>query len=127
MDANSFENEHEGSRLSSDGQDLTQRESMLMAGKELEDWLSELDVIAKEIEVELISRNIGCYLIEVLEAVNKVLLNSSNLLDFRCSYLSYYNNLTSVLLIIYIEGCIRLNLTIVGLLDVAQAGNPEII
>ncbi|KAC9702933.1 hypothetical protein E3N88_45364 [Mikania micrantha] len=46
----------------------SQRESMLMDGKKIEDWLSELDTNAKEVEVELISRDIGCHLIEVLEA-----------------------------------------------------------
>ncbi|KAI3798338.1 hypothetical protein L1987_33609 [Smallanthus sonchifolius] len=65
---------------------------MLMAGKKLEDWLSELDAIAKEVEVELISRDIGCHLTEVFEAVNKVLFDSigfkrSNIVDSKCSYL----------------------------------------
>ncbi|KAI3670549.1 hypothetical protein L1987_87887 [Smallanthus sonchifolius] len=48
---------------------------------------SEMDVIAKEVEVELTSRDFGCHLIEVLETVNKVLFESSNILDSKCSYL----------------------------------------
>ncbi|KAD6453797.1 hypothetical protein E3N88_08503 [Mikania micrantha] len=140
MDANSFQNEREGSKLSSDGQDLNQKESMLMGGKKIEDWLSELDAIAKEVEVELISRDIGCHLIEVLEAVNRVLFDSmgfkrSNIVDSKCSYL--HSVLTSkcgsaiLLSIIYIEVCRRLNLTIVGsrvgedFLIWPQTGNPE--
>ncbi|KAI3703623.1 hypothetical protein L1987_73815 [Smallanthus sonchifolius] len=140
MDANSFQNEREGSKLSSDDKDLSQRESMLLAGKKLEDWLLELDAIAKEVEVELISRDIGCHLIEVLEAVNKVLFDSmgfkrSNVVDSKCSYL--HSVLTSkcgsaiLLSIIYIEVCRRLNLTIVGscvgedFLIWPQTGNPE--
>lgn len=93
MDANSFENERRGSsKVSSDGQDLNHTQSMLMAGKRIEEWLSELDAIAKEVEVELISRDIGCHLIEVLEAVNKVLFESrgfkrSTVVDSKCSYL----------------------------------------
>ncbi|KAI3828535.1 hypothetical protein L1987_02636 [Smallanthus sonchifolius] len=140
MDANSFQNEREGSKLSSDDQDLSQSESMLMAGKKLEDWLSELDAIAKEVEVELISRDIGCHLIEVLEAVNKVLFDSmgfkrSNIVDSKCSYLhSVLSSKCSsaiLLSIIYIEVCRRLNLTIVGscvgedFLIWPQTGNPE--
>ncbi|KAK9065610.1 hypothetical protein SSX86_015011 [Deinandra increscens subsp. villosa] len=140
MDANSFQNEHEGSKLSSDGHDLNQRVSMPLAGKNIEDWLSELDAIAKEVEVELISRDIGCHLIEVLEAVNKVLFDSmgfkrSNIVDSKCSYL--HSVLSSkcgsaiLLSIIYIEVCRRLNLTIVGsrvgedFLIWPQTGNPE--
>ncbi|KAL8209922.1 hypothetical protein R6Q57_006654 [Mikania cordata] len=140
MDANSFQNEREGSKLSSDGQDLNQKESMLMGGKKIEDWLSELDAIAKEVEVELISRDIGCHLIEVLEAVNRVLFDSmgfkrSNIVDSKCSYL--HSVLSSkcgsaiLLSIIYIEVCRRLNLTIVGsrvgedFLIWPQTGNPE--
>lgn len=92
MDANSFQNERKGSKLSSDVQDSKQMDSMLMAGKRIEEWLSELDAIAKEVEVELVSRDIGCHYIEVLEAVNKVLFESrgfkrSAVVDSKCSYL----------------------------------------
>ncbi|KAI3807510.1 hypothetical protein L1987_23440 [Smallanthus sonchifolius] len=66
MDANSFQNEREGSK----------RHWFLLAGKKLKDWLVKLDAIAKEVEVELISRDISCHLAEVLEAVNKVLFDS---------------------------------------------------
>ncbi|KAK1417846.1 hypothetical protein QVD17_26980 [Tagetes erecta] len=140
MDANSFQKEREGGKLSSDVQDLSQRESILLAGKKLEDWLSELDVIAKEVEVELISRDIGCHLIEVLEAVNKVLFDSmgfkrSNIVDSKCSYLhtvlSSKSGSAILLSIIYIEVCRRLNLTIVGsrvgedFLIWPQTGNHE--
>ncbi|KAI3776581.1 hypothetical protein L1987_46367 [Smallanthus sonchifolius] len=82
MDANSFQNEREGSK----------RHCFLMAGKKLKDWLAESDAIAKEVEFELISRDIGCHLTEVLGAVNKVLFGSmcfkrSNIMDSKCSYL----------------------------------------
>ncbi|XP_076912902.1 uncharacterized protein LOC143571337 [Bidens hawaiensis] len=123
MDANSFQNDREGSKVSSDGQDLSQTGSMILTGKKMEDWLLELDVIAKEVEVDLISRDIGCHLTEVLEAVNKVLFESigfkrSTVVDPSCSYL--HSVLSSkcgsaiLLSIIYIEVCRRLNLTIVG-------------
>ncbi|KAF5774246.1 putative protein SirB1 [Helianthus annuus] len=140
MDAYSFQNEREGSKSSSDGQDLDEKESMLLAGKKIEDWLAELDAIAKEVEVELMSRDIGCHLTEVLEAVNKVLFDSmgfkrSNIVDSKCSYL--HSVLSSkcgsaiLLSIIYIEVCRRLNLTIVGscvgedFLIWPETGNPE--
>ncbi|XP_076887734.1 uncharacterized protein LOC143537966 isoform X1 [Bidens hawaiensis] len=123
MDAYSFQSEREGTNLPSDGQDLSQTESIFLAGKKIEDWLSELDAIAKEVEVELISRDIGCHLTEVLEAVNKVLFDSmgfkrSNIVDSKCSYL--HSVLSSkcgsaiLLSIIYIEVCRRLSLAIVG-------------
>ncbi|KAJ0802255.1 putative protein SirB1 [Helianthus annuus] len=140
MDANSFQNEREGSEVSSEGLDLSQTESTILAGKNIEDWLLELDAIAKEVEVDLISRDIGCHLIEVLEAVNSVLFESmgfkrSTMVDSSCSYL--HSVLSSkcgsaiLLSIIYIEVCRRLNLTIVGscvgedFLIWPQTENPE--
>ncbi|KAJ0944734.1 putative protein SirB1 [Helianthus annuus] len=140
MDANSFQNEREGSEVSSEGLDLSQTESTILAGKNIEDWLLELDAIAKEVEVDLISRDIGCHLIEVLEAVNSVLFESmgfkrSTVVDSSCSYL--HSVLSSkcgsaiLLSIIYIEVCRRLNLTIVGscvgedFLIWPQTENPE--
>lgn len=47
-----------------------------MAGKTIHDWQAELDAIAKEVEAELISKDIGCHLAQVLEAVNMVLFES---------------------------------------------------
>lgn len=140
MDAHSLENERKGSKVSFDGQDPNHKKSMFMAGKNSEEWLLELDTIAKEVEVELISRDIGCHLIEVLEAVNKVIFESrgfkrSPVVDSKCSYLHYVLSSkcgSAILLsIIYIEVCRRLNLTIVGsrvgedFLIWPQTGNPE--
>nr|XP_043628776.1 uncharacterized protein LOC122600169 isoform X3 [Erigeron canadensis] len=140
MDAHSFQNERKGNKVSFNDEDLNHTESMLIAGKRIEEWLLELDAIAKEVEVELASRDIGCHLIEVLEAVNKVLFESrgfkrSTIVDSKCSYL--HSVLSSkcgsaiLLSIIYIEVCRRLNLTVVGscvgedFLIWPQTGNPE--
>ncbi|KVH91332.1 hypothetical protein Ccrd_006649 [Cynara cardunculus var. scolymus] len=92
MDAHSFENERKGSKVTSDGEDSNHMESMLMDGKRIDEWLFELDAISKEVEVELISKDIGCHLIQVLEAVNKVLFETrgfkrSPVIDSKCSYL----------------------------------------
>ncbi|XP_024996422.1 uncharacterized protein LOC112529386 isoform X2 [Cynara cardunculus var. scolymus] len=123
MDAHSFENERKGSKVTSDGEDSNHMESMLMDGKRIDEWLFELDAISKEVEVELISKDIGCHLIQVLEAVNKVLFETrgfkrSPVIDSKCSYL--HSVLSSrcgsaiLLSVIYIEVCRRLNLNIVG-------------
>ncbi|KAL4564941.1 hypothetical protein LXL04_029018 [Taraxacum kok-saghyz] len=140
MDAHSFENERKGGKVSFDDQDPNKTDSMVMAGKRSEEWLLELDAIAKEVEVELISRDIGCHMTEVLEAVNKVVFESrgfkrSPVVDSKCSYLHYVLNSkcgTAILVsIIYIEVCRRLNLTIVGsrvgedFLIWPQTANPE--
>ncbi|XP_023746870.1 uncharacterized protein LOC111895016 isoform X1 [Lactuca sativa] len=140
MDAHSLENERKGGKVSLDLQDPNKTDSMVMEGKRMEEWLSELDAIAKEVEVELISRDIGCHLIEVLEAVNKVLFESrgfkrSLVVDSKCSYLHHVLSSkcgSAILLsVIYIEVCRRLNLTIVGsrvgedFLIWPQTGNPE--
>ncbi|CAI9095038.1 OLC1v1030894C4 [Oldenlandia corymbosa var. corymbosa] len=116
-------------------------EEMPLAGKSMNQWLSELDSIAKEVEAELVTRDIGCHLVEVLEAVNMVLFESRGfkrspiLLDSNCAYLHTVLNSGScsaiLLSVIYIEVCRRLNLTIVGsrvgedFLIWPPAGNPE--
>ncbi|KAJ9537209.1 hypothetical protein OSB04_029942 [Centaurea solstitialis] len=140
MDAHSFQNERNGGKESSDGQDSSNVESMLMAGKTMDEWLLELDAISKEVEVELVSKEIGCHLIQVLEAVNKVLFETrgfkrSPVVDSKCSYL--HSVLSSgcgsaiLLSIIYIEVCRRLNVNIVGsrvgedFLIWPETGNPE--
>ncbi|XP_075522656.1 uncharacterized protein LOC142555594 isoform X2 [Primulina tabacum] len=99
-------------------------ESMPIAGKNVNGWLTELDVISREVEAELVSREIGFDSVEVLGAVNKVLFElrgfrrSPVLVDSKCSYL--HTVLSSgcasaiLLSVIYIEVCRRLNLTIVG-------------
>ncbi|KAL3844406.1 hypothetical protein ACJIZ3_001809 [Penstemon smallii] len=99
-------------------------EAMPMAGNNINEWMAELDAIAKEVEAELVTRDIGCHLVEVLEAVNKVLFESRGfkrspvVVDSKCSYL--HSVLSSgcgsaiLLSVIYIEVCRRLNLTIVG-------------
>ncbi|THG23094.1 hypothetical protein TEA_013173 [Camellia sinensis var. sinensis] len=107
----------------------------------VDDWLTELDTIAEEVKAELVSRDIGCHLVEVLEAVNLVLFESRGfkrspvLVDPKYSYL--HSVLSSgcssaiLLSVIYIEVCQRLNLTIVGsrvgedFLIWPQTGNPE--
>lgn len=64
-----------------------------MAGKNINEWLAELDVIAKEVEAELVTRDIGCDLVEVMEAVNKVVFEARGfkrspvIVDSSCSYL----------------------------------------
>jgi len=47
--------------------------ALLLADKSITAWLSELDIIAKQAEAELVSKEIGCHLVQVLEAVNFVL------------------------------------------------------
>ncbi|KAL6215853.1 hypothetical protein ACLB2K_015280 [Fragaria x ananassa] len=116
-------------------------EDMSLAGKTIHDWQAELDVIAKEVEAELISKDIGCHLAQVLEAVNVVLFESRGfrrspiLGDAKNSYLhlvlSSGSGIAIMLSIIYIEVCQRLSLTIVGsrvgeeFLIWPQTGNPE--
>ncbi|KAJ0666278.1 putative protein SirB1 [Helianthus annuus] len=140
MDAQSFQNEQNNSNVLSDRRDWDCIETMPMAGKKIDDWLLELDNIANEVKVELSSRDIGCHLVEVLEAVNKVLFESigfrrSPVVDSKCSYLhsvlsSKYGS-AILLSIIYIEICQRLKLTIVGsrvgedFLIWPKTGNPE--
>lgn len=92
MDVHSFQNERNDTAVMSGSQDWDCIEAMPLAGKKIDDWLLELDNIANEVKVELISRDIGCHLVEVLEAVNKVMFESigfrrSPIIDSNCSYL----------------------------------------
>lgn len=141
MDARSIHDERKGTSSLPDAQGWGSVESMPMAGKNISGWLSELDIIAKEVKAELVPREIGCDLIEVLNAVNKVVFEYRGfkrlpvLVDSKCSYL--HSALSSggasaiLLSVIYIEVCRRLNLTIVGsrvgedFLIWPPTGNPE--
>lgn len=94
MDAQAFSNERRSVSSPSDSDSgWDSLEEMPLAGRNISQWMSELDAIAKEVEVELLSRDIGCHLIEVLEAVNVVLLEFRGFkrisipLDSDCSYL----------------------------------------
>ncbi|XP_049376722.1 uncharacterized protein LOC125841607 isoform X1 [Solanum stenotomum] len=141
MDAHSLQIERRSASLASHATDWTCVEAMPLAGKNMNEWMVELDVIAREVEAELVSREIGCDLVEVLDAVNMVLFKSRGfkrspvLVDSKCAYL--HSVLSSgycsaiLLSVIYIEVCRRLNLTIVGsrvgedFLIWPQTGNPE--
>lgn len=82
MDANSVLNEgREIPRTNRQSPDEGSLDAFLLKGKSISSWLSELDVIAKQVEAELASKDIGCYLAEVLEAVNVVLFDLRGLLD----------------------------------------------
>ncbi|XP_059275497.1 uncharacterized protein LOC132030046 isoform X1 [Lycium ferocissimum] len=140
MDAHSLQNERISASLTH-ATEWTCVEAMPLSGKNMNEWMVELDVIAREVEAELVSREIGCDLVEVLDAVNVVLFKSrgfkrsSVLVDSKCAYL--HSVLSSgycsaiLLSVIYIEVCRRLNLTIVGsrvgedFLIWPQTGNPE--
>ena len=93
IDARSFRHERRDSFVPSDTQEWDSLETMPLAHKNLSEWLHELDAIAREVEAELVSRDIGCYLVAVLEAVNLVLFQSRGfkrstvLVDSKCSYL----------------------------------------
>lgn len=93
MDALSIHNERNDMSSPPDSQGWDSVEAMPMAGKNINEWLAELDAIAKEVEAELVPREIGCDLVEVLDAVNKVLFESRGfkrvpvLVDSKCSYL----------------------------------------
>ncbi|PSR91361.1 UPF0162 protein like [Actinidia chinensis var. chinensis] len=141
IDARSCQGERRDASVPSNDQEWDSMEVMALAGKSITEWLNELDTIAKEVEAELVSRDIGCHLVEVLEAVNLVLFESRGfkrppvLVDPKFSYL--HSVLSSgcgsaiLLSVIYIEVCRRLNLTIVGspvgeeFLIWPQTGNPE--
>lgn len=141
MDALSCLNEQKDTFVPSDAQEWDCLETMPLAHKSISEWLHELDAIAKEVEAELVSRDIGCHLVAVLEAVNVVLFQSRGfkrstvLVDSKCSYLHSVLNSgrgSAILLsIIYIEVCRRLGLTIVGsrvgedFLIWPQTRNPE--
>nr|XP_029119778.1 uncharacterized protein LOC105042973 isoform X3 [Elaeis guineensis] len=95
-----------------------------LAGKSMHGWLNELDIIAREVEAELISRDIGCHLMEIFEAVNTVLFGIRGfkrfpvLVDPKFSYmhtvLSSGCGSAIMISIIYIEVCRRLGVSIVG-------------
>ncbi|KAL2234598.1 UNVERIFIED_CONTAM: hypothetical protein Sindi_1192000 [Sesamum indicum] len=141
MDARSIRNERKDTLSLEDAQEWGCVETMPMAGKNINEWLAELDAIAKEVEAELVPREIGCDLVEVLDAVNKVLFETRGferlpvLVDSKCSYLHSVlssGRASAILLsVIYIEVCRRLNLTIVGsrvgedFLIWPLTGNPE--
>ncbi|XP_022867668.1 uncharacterized protein LOC111387346 isoform X2 [Olea europaea var. sylvestris] len=141
MDSHLLHNERRDLSSPSDAEEWDYVEAMPLAGKNISEWLSELDAIAKQVEAELVSREIGCDLVEVLEAVNKVLFElrgfkrSSIVTDSKCSYLHFVLSsgcASAILLsVIYIEVCRRLNLTIVGsrvgedFLIWPPTGNPE--
>ena len=75
MDACSLQNERRYASVSSDVLECTCVEAIPLAGKTVNEWLAEMDATANEVEAELVSREIGCHLVEVLEAVNIVLLS----------------------------------------------------
>ncbi|XP_031406615.1 uncharacterized protein LOC116215147 isoform X2 [Punica granatum] len=140
MDAQSLSNER-SAMSPSEALEWDSLQQMPLAGKNISQWMDELDVIAKEVEAELISRDIGCHLVEVIEAINLVLFGfrgfkrTSVLVDSKCSYLhtvlSSRSGSAILLSIIYIEVCRRLGLNIVGsrvgedFLIWPQTGNPE--
>ncbi|KAJ4950868.1 hypothetical protein NE237_027700 [Protea cynaroides] len=141
MDARSLMNERRDASVSIQAQEWDSLEDFPLAGRTISGWLSEVDAIAKEVEAELVMRDIGCHLVEVLEAVNVVLFQSRGfkrfpvLLDSKFSYLhavlSSGCGSAILLSIIYIEVCRRLGVKIVGsrvgeeFLIWPQTGNPE--
>ncbi|XP_022881344.1 uncharacterized protein LOC111398598 isoform X1 [Olea europaea var. sylvestris] len=124
IDALSLHNERRDTPSPSNVKEWDCMEAVPLAGKNICEWLVELDAIAKEVEAEIVSRDIGCDLVEVIDAVNKVLFESrgfkrsSVLVDSKCLYLHSVlsSGCASAILVsvIYIEVCRRLNLTIVG-------------
>ncbi|KAI3904237.1 hypothetical protein MKW92_053980, partial [Papaver armeniacum] len=143
MDSNSIRSERreDGSTFFRPKDDWSDLETMPLAGKSLSEWLAELDNIAKEVEAELVPRDIGCDLMEVMEAVNFVLLEYRGfrrfptLVDSKFSYLhtvlSSGRSSAILLSVIYIEVCRRIGVTIVGsrvgeeFLIWPQTENPE--
>ncbi|KAL1224734.1 hypothetical protein V5N11_027896 [Cardamine amara subsp. amara] len=120
----SLMNEKESIQDQSDPSETDSEELLQLDGKSISEWLSELDAISKEVEAELVSRDIGCDLVQVLEAVNVVLFDlrgfkrTSIPLDKKSSYLYSVLNCRSssafLLSVIYIEVCKRLGVSIVG-------------
>ncbi|KAF7126556.1 hypothetical protein RHSIM_Rhsim11G0035700 [Rhododendron simsii] len=84
-DARSLQSERRDTSVKSNAQEYGLVEAMPLAGKSIREWLIELDTIAEEVKAELVSRDIGCHLVEVLEAVNLVLFKSRDTVCF-CSY-----------------------------------------
>lgn len=93
MDARSIHSERKDTSSAADAQGWDSVESMPMAGKNINGWLAELDTVAKEVKAELVPREIGCDLVEVVSAVNRVLFEYRGfkrlpvLVDSKCSYL----------------------------------------
>ncbi|CAG7887033.1 unnamed protein product [Brassica rapa] len=132
MDAMSFvkENQSDSEEELETVQDQSYPDSeehlLQLDGKSISEWLSELDAISKEVEAELVSRDIGCHSVQILEAVNTVLFDTRGFertskrlaLDPKYSYLHSVLNSrcgTAFLFsVIYIEVCQRLGLPIVG-------------
>ncbi|XP_039029995.1 uncharacterized protein LOC120164315 [Hibiscus syriacus] len=124
MDTRSLLNERMNVSSSSDTKEWDTVDQMPLGGKTLSEWLSELDAITKEVEAEPVSRDIGCHLVEVLQAVNLVLFElrgfkrSPALVDSKHSYLhkvlSSGCGSATLVSIIYIEVCPRLGLSILG-------------
>ncbi|XP_047257198.1 LOW QUALITY PROTEIN: uncharacterized protein LOC107848865 [Capsicum annuum] len=142
MDAYSIQNETKSTSLSSESLESTYGAMPFpLAGKNMNEWMSEFDAIADEVEAELISRETRRNLVEVLDAVNTVLFKSRGFkrssvpMDSKCSYL--HSVLSSgycsaiLLSVVYIEVCRRLNVTILGsrigedFLIWPQTRNPE--
>ncbi|XP_023634416.1 uncharacterized protein LOC17878749 isoform X4 [Capsella rubella] len=123
-DAQSLMNERESTQDQSDPSETDAEELLQLDGKCISDWLSEIDAISKDVEAELVSRDIGCHMVQVLEAVNVVLFDlrgfkrTSITLDPEHSYLHSVLNCrrsTAFLIsVIYIEVCKRLDVPIVG-------------
>ncbi|XP_008809694.2 uncharacterized protein LOC103721313 isoform X2 [Phoenix dactylifera] len=125
MDAHSLRNERNDATLPYKSHlELNDVHEIFLAGKSIHGWLNELDIIAREVEAELISRDIGCHLMEILEAVNTVLFGIRGFKRFPVlvdSKLSYMHTVLSsgcgsaiMISIIYIEVCRRLGVSIVG-------------
>lgn len=141
MDARSILNERKDVPIAANVHEGDSLELIPLAGKSLTEWLNELDAITREVEAELVTRDIGCHLVEVIEAVNVVLFESrcfkrvSIAVEPKCSYLhevlSSGHGSAVLLSIIYIEVCQRLGLTMLGsrvgedFLIWPQTENPE--
>lgn len=92
-DAQSLMSERESVQDQPDPSETDTEELLQLDGKSISEWLSEIDAISKDVEAELVSREIGCHLVQVLEAVNAVLFHlrgfkrTSITLDLEHSYL----------------------------------------
>ncbi|XP_010434442.1 PREDICTED: uncharacterized protein LOC104718399 isoform X1 [Camelina sativa] len=123
-DAQSLMNERESVQDQSDSSESDSEELLQLDEKSVSDWLSKIDAIAKDVEAELVSRDIGCHMVQVLEAVNAVLFGlrgfkrTSITLDPEHYYLHSVLNCRSstafLISVIYIEVCKRLDVPIVG-------------
>lgn len=84
MDAQAFAREREDAPIPFKAQlEVDSVEEFPLAGKTISGWLDELEMIAKEVQAELVSRDIGCHLVEVLKAVNVVLFESRDFKRFH--------------------------------------------